>query len=215
MYEESTRGARRTLKCNLCSLIVFVPSCQYQANTKQIPRKYQANSERKTKEVGVEFDHFGIIFGDFWGPGSFPRASSKENGFHYDFWSLSRAPSGRSWGPCCDKVGLMKFVFFRVLYHPKSISFSKVVFRAFGTLFGPNWGPFLKIFRSQNRGQRRPRQRCQNCVFASARIKFSMFGIGRHPKGIEHRCQNHSPSMLPRASQNPAQNFPRWPQDGG
>ena len=98
----------------------------YLAKAKQIPRKYQANSEGKTKEVGVEFDHFGIIFGDFWGPGSLPRASSKENGFHYDFWSLSRAPSGWSWGQCCDKVGLMKFVFLNFCTIRKASAFPKL-----------------------------------------------------------------------------------------
>ena len=148
----------------------------YLAKAKQIPRKYQANSEGKSQRswgrIWPFWDHFWRLLGSR----KLPKSEFERERLSLRFLVAFEGSFGPVLGAMLRQSGPHEVCFFRVLYHPKSISFSKVVFRAVGTLFGLNWGPFLMIFRSQNRGQRRPRQRCQNCVFVSARIKFSMFG---------------------------------------
>ena len=61
-------------------------------------------------DVGRILDHFGVIFGDFLGPGGSLGASLKGRRLFIDFWSFLEAYWGHSWGPCCAKIGLLNFL---------------------------------------------------------------------------------------------------------
>ena len=96
-------------------------------------------------------------------------------------------------------------IFRRLFEKPLGPSWDRL-----GTVLGRSW----EGFGSQNRCQHRPWRKCQNCIFASTRIKKSRFErIEKESKiNVKTTCQACSqevPKNAPKVSQNGPKRVPR------
>ena len=156
-----------------------------------------------------------------WGPGDLPRASPKESRFLTVFSSILDASWDPSWEPCCNKMGILNFL--KLLFSSFLLPFRKACI--FRKLFEKPWGscwyrlgtvlaPFWEGYGSQNRCHHRPWRKCEKCIFASTRIKKSMFKRIEKASKIDAKttcqtCCQKVPKITPKVSQNDPKRVPR------
>ena len=145
------------------------------------------------------FDRFLIDFGPILGPSWEPLgAMLRQNG-----------------PPKLSQVCFLGF--FTLLETSKFQSFFEVA-------LGPSWSrlgtvlcPFWESFGSQNRCQHRPWRKCEKCIFASTRIKKSMFKRIEKAAKIDVKttcqaCSQEVPKILqqsPKRSQEGPKRLPK------
>ena len=102
-----------------------------QATTLQKPSKYQGSTKRILREQNQRswgriwpfWDHFWRLLGSR----KLPKSEFERERLSLRFLVAFEGPFGPVLGAMLQQSGPHEVCFFRVLYHPKSISFSKVV----------------------------------------------------------------------------------------
>ena len=175
----------------------------------------------KTPELGADFgrilDHFGDIFGDFWGSRRLPKSEFERETVVHRFLVVFGGLLGPSWGPCCPKVGLQNFlkcIFLFFLPFQKTTKFQ----RPFDIALGPSWDRLGTVLGSILRGFWGPKsmstttwRKYKKWAPVEARAEKSRFGGYR--VSIKNWYQSLFSSMLTKCSQNLPKSLPKWSQD--